>query len=255
MTLAFLLTVAVCIAIASPVDTAKVNALIQEGDAFAEQAFDNAKALKKFEEALALAPKDYDVLWRISRTYVDIGEHLPAKTDAEKDEQLKLYAKSLDFANQAIQANPEGSMGYTRRAIANGRVALFKGIWESIDLVKSVKADCEKAMQLDPKNAAPVYVLARTHFKVCEKPKMIRWPLGLGWGNMEESLKLFEQAIALRPSFIMYRIDAAKAYIEEDEFDKAREQLTKIATLGKEDEDDDQFKKEAAELLEKIKDE
>jgi len=72
---------------------------------------------------------------------------------------------------------------------------------------------------------------------------------------MEESLKLFEQAIALRPSFIMYRLDAAKAYIEEDEFDKAREQLTKIATLGKEDEDDDQFKKEAAELLEKIKDE
>jgi hypothetical protein len=40
-----------------------------------------------------------------------------------------------------------------------------------------------------------------------------------------------------------------------DEYKKARGHLTKIASLPKEDEDDDIFRKEAGELLEKIKDE
>jgi tetratricopeptide (TPR) repeat protein len=255
LALCFAVTFFAFTASATSADSSKVSILIDEGDVFSEKAFDNVNALKKFEEAIAIDPNNYDALWRISRSYVDIGEHLPSKTDAEKQIQLDHYAKSLDFANKAIKVNETGSMGFTRRAIASGRIALFKGIWESLDLVKSVKADCEKALQLDPNNPAAYYVFARTHLKVCEKPKMIRWPLGLGWGNMEESMALFEKAIALRPNFIMYRLDAARAFIEEDEFTKAKEQLTTIASLGKLDEDDDQFKKEAVELMEKIKNE
>jgi FimV-like protein len=52
----------------------------------------------------------------------------------------------------------------------------------------------------------------------------------------------------------MYRIDCARAYVEKDEYGKAREHLTKIASLPKEDEDDDVFRKEAIELLNTIKD-
>ena len=78
--------------------------------------------------------------------------------------------------------------------------------------------------------------------------------MGLGWGNIEDAIKNFEKAISLRPNFIMYRIDAARAYVENDAYPKAKEQLTMIATLSKMDEDDDQFRKDAKELLEKIKD-
>ena len=52
----------------------------------------------------------------------------------------------------------------------------------------------------------------------------------------------------------MYRLDCARAYVEMDEYGKAREHLVKITTLPQEDEDDNIFRKEAAELLEKIKD-
>jgi FimV-like protein len=72
---------------------------------------------------------------------------------------------------------------------------------------------------------------------------------------MEDAVKNYEKAIELRPSFIMYRLDCARAYVEMDKYGKAREYLTKIASLPKEDEDDDVFRKEATELLEKIKDE
>jgi FimV-like protein len=225
-----------------------------EGDNFAEKVFDNHKALDKYNEAFAVSPNDYEILWRLSRTYVDIGEHLPMKTDAEKQKQLEFYEKSLDYAKKAVTVNPNGAMGYTREAIANGRIALFRGIWESLSLVKQVKADCEKAISLDAASPAAYYLLGRTNVKVCEKAKFVRWPLGLGWANMDDAIKNYEKAIELRPDFIMYRLDCARAYVEEEEYTKAREHLNKITSLSKEDEDDDVFRKEAAELLESIKD-
>lgn len=235
-------------------DSNRVGQLIAEGDNFSEKLFDNQKALDVFNEALSLSPNDYEILWRLSRTYVDIGEHLPDTTDAEKQKQLEFYEKSADFAKKAIAANPNGAMGYTRDAIASGRIALFRGIWDALDLVKQTKTDCEKAISLDPANQGAYYVLGRTNAKVCEKPKFIRWPLGLGWANMDDAIKNYEKSIELRPRFIMYRLDCARAYVEENEYGKARTHLLKIATLPKQDEDDDVFRKEALELLEKIKD-
>lgn len=235
------------------IDSSKVSTLISEGDNFAEKVFDNQKALDKYNEALKLSPNNFEILWKLSRAYVDIGEHLPTKTDAEKQKQLEFYEKSLEYAKKAVEVNPNGAMGYTRVAIANGRIALFRGVFESLSLVKQVKADCEKAILLDANEPAAYYVLGRTHVKLCEKPKFVRWPLGIGWANMDDAIKNYEKSIELRPTFIMYRLDCAKAYIEMKEYAKAREHLTKIATLPTEDEDDDIFRKEAGELLEKIK--
>jgi tetratricopeptide (TPR) repeat protein len=229
------------------------ESLIAEGDHFSTVTFENQKALDKLLQADKLAPRDYEVLWRMSRSYVDVGEHLPGKTDQEKAAQLDYYQKAFDCADRAVKANPEGPMGYLRRAIANGRVALFKGIWGAISLVKDVKTDCEKASALDANNASVYYVLGRTHAKLCEKGKMIRWPLGLGWANRDDASKLFEKAIALRPDFMMYRIEAAKNYLENDDEQKAKDQLVKIATLPKEDEDDDAVRTEAKEMLAKLK--
>jgi tetratricopeptide (TPR) repeat protein len=232
----------------------KVKQLIAEGDEFSEKKFDNYKALEKYTEAYKIDPQNYGVLWKLSKVYVDIGEHLPANTKEEKKKQLEMYEKAREFAELAIKVNPNGSMGYTRRAIALGRIALFKGVWESIDLVKEVEKDCEKAIQLDPNNSVAYYVLGRTHAKLCERPKFARNLLGLGWASYEEAIKNYEKAISLRPTFIMYRLDAAKAYIEVKNYAKAKEHLMKISELPTEDEDDPQFRKEARELLEKIKD-
>jgi tetratricopeptide (TPR) repeat protein len=238
---------------ASAPDSSRVDKLIAQGNMYSEKTFENQKALDSFQEALTLEPNNYEILWRISRSLVDLGEHMPAGTDEEKAKQLEVYEKSRDYANKAIAANATAAMGYTRRAIANGRIALFKGVWESLDLVKQVRADCEQAIVLDANDAAAYYVLGRTHLKVCEKPRIIRWPLGLGWANLDDAVKNCEKAITLRPNFIMYYLDCARAYVEQDEYEKARAHLTTISSLATMDEDDGQFRKEATDLLEKIK--
>lgn len=235
--------------------TGQVQALITEANQLATVTFDNEGALKKYQEAEKLAPDNYDVLWGTSRSYIDIGEHLPGTTDEQRQKQLEYYQKALDYANKTVQAHPTMAQGYLRRAIANGRVALFKGVWESLDLVKAVKADAEKAIALDPKDATAEYILGRTHAKVSEKPSIVRWPLGLSWASYEEAVKHYEKAIALRPEFVMYRLDAARAYAELEEYDAARKQLNAIPQIPDKDEDDPKFREEAKQLLKEIADE
>jgi len=239
---------------AASINAQTVPDLVAEAERYATVTFENRKALEKLQQAEKSEPGNYDVLWRISRAYVDIGEHLPGVTDADREKQLEFYQQALTYAEKAIAAAPNHSTGYVRRAIANGRVALFKGVWSAIDFVKQTKADCEKAISIDPNDHVAYYILGRTHAKLCEKSKVIRWPLGLGWANMDDAISNYEKAIALRSNFIMYRLDAARAYVEEKEYKKAKDHLIAASTFPKQDEDDDQYRKEAKELLEKIKD-
>ena len=71
-------------------DSNKVAQLIAQGDNYSEKVFDNQKALDMFNEALSLSPNDYEILWRLSRTYVDIGEHLPNNNGCRKTKTIRI---------------------------------------------------------------------------------------------------------------------------------------------------------------------
>lgn len=235
-----------------------VDELIKQGDQFVSD-FQNRKALDTYLKAEKLEPNNWDVLWRISRAYVDLGEKMPEKTDAQKDEQEKVYNKALDYANKSIKNGSDQSITYVRRAIANGRIALFQGVFSAVGTVNDVKEDCEKAIQLgnggNYVQGLAHYVLGRTHLKVCEKSYLVRLPIGLGWGDTEDAVKLLETAVKLKPNFRMFMFELSKAYVEEDEYDKAKELLKKIEKAPKVDEDDDKVLAEAKKLYEEIKNE
>lgn len=234
-----------------------VNDLIQQGDAASQKEFNNQKALELFEKADKLSPNNWEVLWRLSRTWIDIAEHMPASTDAQKDAQAAKYEVAFKYADRAVGIAGNKSVTYLRRAIANGRIALNKGVFKVIGLVNDVKKDVEKAISLGDGGsdiqAGAHYVLGRTHAKVCEKPYLVRLPLTLGWGDIDVAIKNLEKAVSLRPNFRMYRLDLAKVYIGEKEWQKAKEQLYKISSLPQLDEDDQQFADEAKKLIDEIK--
>lgn len=232
--------------------------LLKEGDKYVTE-FNNKAALDVYQKADKQYPNNWEVYWRISRSYVDIGEHMPEKTDEEKDAQYEFYKIAFHYADKSVQLAPNEAITYVRRAIANGRIALFEGVFSAIGTVKDVKKDCEKAIQLGNGGnyfqALAHYVFGRTHLKVCEKGYLIRLPLGLGWGDTEDAVNLLEIAVKLRPNFRMFLFELAKAYIEEDEYDKAKETLLKVEKAPKVDEDDDIVLADAKKLYEEIKDE
>jgi len=232
--------------------------LLKEGDKYVTE-FNNQVALEVYQKADKQFANSWEVNWRLSRSYVDIGEHMPEKTDEEKDAQFEFYKKAFDYADKAVKIAPNEAITYVRRAIANGRIALFEGVFSAIGTVKDVKKDCEKAIQLgnggNYVQALAHYVFGRAHLKVCEKAYLIRLPLGLGWGDTEDAVNLLEIAVKLKPNFRMFYLELAKAYVEEDEYDKARETLMKLEKAPKVDEDDDIVLADAKKLFEEIKDE
>jgi len=234
-----------------------ISHLIDEGDKYYKQ-FNNEKALEVFKNAEKTDPNNFEILWRISRSLVEIAEKMPENTGEQKDEQVATYQKGLEYADKAVNIEPDNSIGYLRRAIANGRIALFKGIFSVAGVVNSVRADCEKAIQLNNGGnfiqGVAHYVLARTNAKTSEKWKPARAILGLGWADNDIALEEYKKAIALYPGYLMFYVDYAISLNREDDYKTAREMLNKAFTCQKQNQDDDSRLAEAKNIMAEIKD-
>ncbi|MCF8259972.1 MAG: hypothetical protein K9J12_04305 [Melioribacteraceae bacterium] len=221
--------------------------------------FNHQDALAALKNAEKLDPNNWEVIWRLSRTYVDIAEKLPTETSEQEDKQESTFITAMDYADKAIKIAPEKSVSHLRRAIAGGKIALFKGVFSVADVVNKVRDDVEKAISLnngsDFDQAVAHYVLARTHAKISEKWAPARSVLGLGWADLEIALQQYELALKRETNFTMIYVDYAIALIREDEYEKARKMLNKALECPLRDEDDPQRKAEAKELLKEIEDE
>jgi tetratricopeptide (TPR) repeat protein len=234
-----------------------LDELLKKGDNYLDVDFNNQKALEIFQNADNKFPNNWEVFWRLSRTNVYIAEKMPDNTSGLKDAQLAVYQLAYDYANKSVKLAPDKSITYLRRAVANGRIALFKGVFSVAGVVNAVKADCEKAISLgnggNYTQGLAHYVLARTNDQVSEKWAPARAVIGLGWANMDNAIKEYETAVKLYPNFRMFYLDFAKAYIKEDEYIKAKEMLKKVLESPKREENDDEALAEAKNLSEKIR--
>ncbi|MCX7876765.1 MAG: hypothetical protein N2321_11470 [Melioribacteraceae bacterium] len=247
---------AILFAITSLLSAQSVSTLIDEAEKYYKE-FNNEKILDALKKAEKIDPKNFDVLWMLSRTYVDIADKMPKSTSEQEQAQLKMYETALDYANKAINVDGTKSARYLRRAIANGKIALFKGVFSVAGVVNSVKADAEKAIQLGNGGnfvqGVAHYVLARTHAKTSEKWKPARSVLGLGWADNQIALKEFKKAIEIYPGYLMFYVDYANSLIREDEFDLAKQMLNKALTCQFQHQDDEKRLAEAKQLLNDIK--
>ena len=236
-----------------------LDELLKQGDNYLDQEFDLAKAMETYQRADKLFPGNWEVMWRLSRTYVYTAEQMPEKTGKEKDEQLAVYQKAYNLADSAVKLAPDRSINYLRRGIANGKIALFKGVFSVASVVNAVRDDCQKAIDLGNGGSYTQglahYVLARTHAKVSEKWAPARAILGLGWADIDKAIDEYNIAIKLYPNFRMFYVDLAKAYIREDEYEKAKDMLKKAIASPKREFNDDSALTEAKELQNQIKDE
>lgn len=233
------------------------ESLIKDGDKYTEE-FNNEKALDAYLKADKISPGNWQILWRISRSYVNIGVHMPSNTGDEEDAQLAEFEKALDYSERAVKLAKDQSVVYVRRAVVNGRIALFKGVFTVGGTVNKVKEDCEKAIRLgngdEYSMALAHYILGRTHAKVSEKWAPARTVLGLGWADKDIALKELKKAVDLYPDFRMFYLELGKAYIESEEYDKAKYYLNKVVNTIKKDQDDDQVLAEAKQLLKDLND-
>ncbi len=208
-------------------------------------------AKQVMDSLLHIAPDRYAVLWRAARVWVVYGETLPTE-----EQQQAAYERAKKYADQAVRKNPNGMEGYIYRAAANGKIALFKGVFSVAPVVAAVRDDAQRAIAL--RNRTPFllalahYILGRTHLKLAEKPKLLRLPLGLGWGDLDTALKHLRKAVALDSTYIRFRLGYARALLEDGQEEAAKRQLQKVLQLPLRTPEDPEYQREAKQLLREL---
>ena len=230
---------------------------IQQGDQ-AYAAFDDQKALEHYQEALKLEPANYEALWKASRAIVDLADVIPAKDADIKDRQKKMYTEATGLAKKAVAANPNDTWGHFQLAAANGKRLLLLGKKEQIDASKAVRAEIDKAIELDPTNHLAYHALGRWHRRMDEIGGAKRFFGSIVYGSIPkgsfaESEKSLRKAIELHPEYANHYLELGRTLVALKRTNEAAEAFQKCIDLPKTTSKDDVLKLEAQAELAKLK--
>lgn len=222
------------------------------GDA-AYDRYDNAGALKHYQAAWQVDSTHCEALWKLSRTHTDIGEL------ADKETQKENYTQGLKFARSAVRLCPDNADAHLVLAVSVGRVALMVGGKKKVELSKEVKAEAEKALELDPNKDIAHHVLARWHREVTHLSGFLKTFAKILYGGLppasdEKAVAHFTKALQIKPDYINHHLEMGITYEAMKQWEAARAEYQKVAELPIGAFNDQQHKQEAAERLAKIKD-
>lgn len=230
---------------------------ISEGDA-AYSRFDDQAALAHYQAALALEPANYAALWKASRALVDIADVIPATDKDVEERQKKMYTDAVALARKAVAANPNDTWGHFQLAASNGKRLLLLGKKEQIAASKEIKAEIDKALELDPTNHLAYHALGRWHRRMDEIGGAKRFFGGIIYGSIPkgsyaESEKNLRKAIELHPEYVNHYLELGRTLVALKKYDEAAQSFQKAIDLPKTTSKDDVLKAEAKTELAKLK--
>lgn len=208
-------------------------------------AWQHMKSLQVLE---ATDKEDAETLWRIARARTDIAENLTG------DLALKAFEQAMTEAQIAIDLAPDNAMAQQTLSVVTGRVALYKGVFKSIGLVKQVHTAGLRAVANSDSVPIALYVLGKTHKKLIAKSGLARKALGLGWASADSVTYYFDRAIEVsRGNMIQCYVEYAEFLIDQKgDRTEINSMLKRALYLPLRDEHDEEAKKLANELLKKV---
>lgn len=143
-----------------------------------------------------------------------------------------LFSKAQDYARKAIALDPNNAEAYFELGRAEGRLAQFVGVFQSLSLAKDMKANLDKAVALDPKMAAAYVALGLWNANLDSGGLKGAIAAGQTGAKKANAAPNFEKAIALEPSVITHRVEYANALALMGNKAAARTQLEKAVTMN-----------------------
>ena len=213
----------------------------QADDLYADmQDMDTAKeALALYRKALLAAENKYEAYWKVSRMLYFVGAH----TEDKKTKQ-STFSQGVYHAEKAVALEPEKPDAYYWRGVCNGKYGETRGVLKSLSLVKPIKADMNKVIELDRnyEDGGADRVLGRVFFKVP----------GFAGGSKDKSLEHLQKSKELGPEDALTRVYLAETLLDMKKVDEAKAELDYVLSL----QDDSRWtlniadsKAEATELL------
>ena len=122
-----------------------------------------------------------------------------------------LLVKAQGYANKAIKLNANNASAYFELSRADGRLAQFVGIIQSLGLAGDIKVALDKAIVLDPKMDEAYVALGLWNAELIAKGFIATRATG---ADRDQVVPNFEKAIALNPTLIAHRIEYANALLD-----------------------------------------
>lgn len=251
------------------VKTALIFALILVGNVVSAQTTEEqyAKALKfktelKYKEAFpmfqALLKADsnnVNYLQFASYCYSKFGYYYVAG-EAEK---IKMYKTAEYLAKKALKVNEASADAHYAYAMALGRINENASSKQKIANAKLIKAQCDRAIALNPKLAGAYHILGRWHrtianFSAIEKAMINSFFGGVPpGGSHEDAIKSFMTAIGIEPKYMNHQFELAQTYYDMGKTVEAKLWAKKALEITPSNDDDIKAKKDCEELLKKLK--
>jgi len=210
-------------------------------------------ALQHYDEAIKLDPKNYEALWKASRSEVDLGSY------ERNDEKRGLYFSHAEaHGRQAVAANPGDAEGHFNLARALGKNALSQGPKARIKYAKEVRDQALECLKIDPKQAGCLHVMGMWNAEVMRLSGFTRMMaknfLGgqiFGSASWPEAKRYMEASVASEPDRIIHHLDLGGVYRDTDDRTKARAEFEAVMKLPNRDFNDHHYKAEADAALRK----
>ncbi|MDK2011374.1 MULTISPECIES: tetratricopeptide repeat protein [unclassified Deinococcus] len=140
-----------------------------------------------------------------------------------------LFEKAQAYAKQAIAKDKNNADAYFELARAQGRLAQFSGILQSLGLAGEMKKNLDMAVKLDPKMAGAYVALGLWNANLVSKGFIATRATGADKGQI---IPNFEKAIALEPATAVHRIEYANALLLQGKKAEAAAQLEKAISFN-----------------------
>lgn len=204
-------------------------------------------ALQHYEEAIKLDPKNYEALWKGSRSAVDLGSF------ERDDDKRAAYFKEAELdARRAVEANPGDAEGHFNLARSLGKNALTQGPRSRIKYAKDVRNEALECLKINPKHAGCLHVMGMWNAEVMRLNGFTRMLAKNFLGgkifdsaNWSEAKRYMEESVAAEPDRIVHHVDLAGVYRDMGDKAKAKAEWQVAMKLPNRDYNDRHYKAEA----------
>ncbi len=188
-------------------------------------------ALTQYETELQRDSSSGEVLWRLSRLYVCLGDVAP---DTERGMD---YREAEKFARRAIAADSTVGEGHTWRAAALGSMAMEEGAKRKVELAREIRHELDVALSLNPNDDVAHSILG-SFYRALGNISWIERSLaniflgGLPSGGYADAERELLAAIKIAPGEFRHYYELGRLYADWDRPSEAVKAFERAVALG-----------------------
>jgi len=189
------------------------------------------EAISILTEGLEQFPEAAELLWRRARWRCVMAERI-----VEKEEAAALFKLAETDARASLVAGADNFACWKAIAIVVGKIAKYQGLADKVKNSREVKDSIEKAIELNPNDAASHHVLGCWHHAVANLGWLAKSAIMLIYGGMPEAsnemaVQCFQHAISLE-DYPPHHVELGKVYLTMGKKDEARASFVEAVRQG-----------------------